>query len=81
MIDGIDIDEPDWTAFDGRDTMENVCACDAVWHSHVKVVNCKPAPDGGKSRGMVLVAREPCPGCGSRTKLRRSSSAPERWTL
>lgn len=76
MIDGLEIDEPDWAPFDRHPLNENLCFCGALWHSHARLCIEKT-----EARGMRLVTRSTCPGCGSRTHVRRSSSPPESQTL
>lgn len=73
MIDNIDVAEPDWSKFDAHPMNELECRCGAIWHAHSKGVIA--------AARFVIVARTPCPACGSRTNLRRSSSPPETWTI
>ena len=59
----------DWTPFDRFSESTCTCVCDAVYRSHAKFV-----------MALGLVARKPCPACGS-TALRGASSDPEAMTI
>ena len=66
--------EPDWSVLIGYEPNTNRCACGATFRAHHKLVLC---PDGR----LAGVTKDPCPGCGSRTRVTRSSSPPETWTI
>ena len=66
------IPEPDWSAFYGEPN-SNRCSCGVEFLSFHKLVLVASRAVG--------ITQEPCPGCGSRTSVVRSSSPPESWSL
>ncbi len=63
----------DWTPFGGQPQYECECFCGSVFRSHCKVVSV--------DRGLVLVARTPCPGCGENDRIRSARGEPETMTV
>jgi hypothetical protein len=66
--------EPDWTPLLKHPPNELECRCGHVWMGYSKIVP-------GTDKRIRPLSQHPCPGCGSRTNLRRMSSPPERQNL
>lgn len=66
MTDPLNID---WTVFDQYPEQTCECRCGTVWRTHAKLVS--------GERGLHLITRKPCPGCGKPDAVRKASSDPE----
>lgn len=62
----------DWSAFDTWPESTVTCAQDHTYRSHAKMIQ---AP-----KGFELIARKPCPTCGT-IELRSSRSDPESFSF
>ncbi len=63
----------DWKSLDDHPRHRCRCACGVVFQSHTKITVV--------DERMVLLAREPCPGCGRADTLRSASSGRHRETV
>lgn len=70
------ISKIDWSELDKYAEDYCECKCGATFRSHTKFVWIDAIGGIGK-----IVSRKPCPSCGSRVNLRRTTSPPERFII